>query len=209
MFSGPFFYISAALLLVVVLAITVVGMRSDDFPPKGRLGQGLTALVSLLVITTIIGAIAEARLEQKNRRAEIAAEEMEQANLESEAPEGEGEAGPGLGTGEPEGAQVFADQGCGGCHALVEAGTTGQIGPALDEALLDKDEDYIRTAIVDPNAVLAPGYGAGVMPADYADDLSEEEIDVLVDYLSEATSDPSGEDPADAVEGEDPTVPAG
>ena len=35
------------------------------------------------------------------------------------------------------GAQVFDDNGCGGCHTLKAAGASGAIGPNLDETKLD------------------------------------------------------------------------
>ena len=45
---------------------------------------------------------------------------------------------------------------------------------------------YVKEAIVDPNKVLAPGYAAGVMPGNYGETLSAEEIDALVTYLTGA-----------------------
>jgi mono/diheme cytochrome c family protein len=33
----------------------------------------------------------------------------------------------------PPGKKVFASAGCGGCHALANAGATGSVGPSLDE----------------------------------------------------------------------------
>ena len=37
-------------------------------------------------------------------------------------------------------------------------------GPNLDEALVDEDADFIRTSIVDPGAEVAEGFGDGIMP---------------------------------------------
>jgi mono/diheme cytochrome c family protein len=37
-------------------------------------------------------------------------------------------------TGNPtKGASIFASQGCGGCHTLAAAGSTGTVGPDLDQ----------------------------------------------------------------------------
>ena len=44
--------------------------------------------------------------------------------------------------------------------------------------------DYVRQSIVDPNAVVAAGYQPGVMPPNFGDTLSPEELDALVAYLS-------------------------
>lgn len=86
----------------------------------------------------------------------------------------------------PPGAQVFAEYGCGGCHVLEDAGTTGTTGPNLDEALPGSSPEQVRQAIVDPDAQVASGYPAGVMPGDYQEQMSPQEIDDLVEYLLEA-----------------------
>ncbi len=41
----------------------------------------------------------------------------------------------------------------------------------------------MKTSIDDPSAFLAPKFKDGIMPADYAEQLSPEEIDTLVKYL--------------------------
>ena len=44
----------------------------------------------------------------------------------------------------------------------------------------------MKESIVDPNKVIAPGFAAGVMPGNFGESLSAEEIDALVAYLTEA-----------------------
>lgn len=87
-----------------------------------------------------------------------------------------------------QGEQVFASAGCAACHTLAAAQATAQIGPNLDDTLIAQDLAYIREAIVDPDAVIADGFGPGTMPATYGSQLSEEEITALVAFLSEGTS---------------------
>ena len=70
----------------------------------------------------------------------------------------------GGGAGAPDGKAIFTDDGCGGCHALADAGTTGGTGPDLDEALAGKDEAFIEESIVDPSAEVAEGFSDGLMP---------------------------------------------
>jgi cytochrome c oxidase subunit 2 len=83
--------------------------------------------------------------------------------------------------GEPaDGEAIFAESGCGGCHTFAPAGATAQVGPSLDE--LPDDPEFVRTSIVDPDAQIAPGFQAGVMPS-FADQLSDEQLDALVQYL--------------------------
>jgi cytochrome c oxidase subunit II len=88
--------------------------------------------------------------------------------------------------GSVQGKELFVAQ-CGSCHTLADAGTEGQVGPDLDNALQGEDEEFIRTSILEPNAVVEQGFQPGVMPQDYADTLSDPQIEGLVEYLREAT----------------------
>jgi mono/diheme cytochrome c family protein len=85
------------------------------------------------------------------------------------------------------GAQVFANNGCGGCHTLAAAKSGGQVGPNLDEVLSGQSAAMIEESIVDPNAKIATGYPENVMPQNFGEKLSPEEIENLVQYLSEET----------------------
>lgn len=76
------------------------------------------------------------------------------------------------------------DGGCGACHTLADAGTTGSTGPDLDTALRGQSEDEIRTDIVNPNARIAPGYSANIMPPNFSQTLSTQQLDGLVAYLA-------------------------
>jgi len=90
------------------------------------------------------------------------------------------------------GAQVFAGNGCGGCHVLAEAGSGGAIGPDLDEVLPGQSAAMVHESIVDPNAALAKGFPADVMPANYEQTLTPREIEDLVQYLLESTGGKGG-----------------
>jgi mono/diheme cytochrome c family protein len=85
------------------------------------------------------------------------------------------------------GAQVFADNGCGGCHTLAAAKAGGVTGPNLDEVLPGQTAAMVHESIVDPNKVLAKGYPANVMPASFEQTLSPKELEDLVQYLLEST----------------------
>jgi mono/diheme cytochrome c family protein len=77
--------------------------------------------------------------------------------------------------GDPEaGSEVFASAGCGNCHVLEAAGSTGTVGPNLDEADPDFEE-----------AVAQIKSGGGGMPA-YEGQLSEEEIANVAAFVTEA-----------------------
>jgi cytochrome c oxidase subunit 2 len=75
---------------------------------------------------------------------------------------------------------------CGACHTLADAGTSGSSGPDLDASLQGRDAEYIERGIVEPDAEIAQGYNPGIMPKNYGQTLSPEELDALVSYLEEA-----------------------
>ncbi|MBS1253034.1 MAG: hypothetical protein MAG451_02079 [Anaerolineales bacterium] len=96
------------------------------------------------------------------------------------------------------GEEVFVNQGCGACHT-IEGVAQGVVGPALTnmgavaggragEAGVADAEAYVRQSIVEPNAYTVEecptgACAPGVMPANFGDVLSEEELDALVEYL--------------------------
>ena len=87
--------------------------------------------------------------------------------------------------GAVQGADLFASQ-CGSCHVLQAAGTQGQVGPNLDEVLPGANADFVRESIVDPSASIAEGY-EDVMPKNFGEQFTDEQIDGLVDYLLQST----------------------
>jgi mono/diheme cytochrome c family protein len=90
------------------------------------------------------------------------------------------------------GAQVFANNGCGGCHTLAAANSGGTTGPNLDEVLPGQSEAEIEESIVNPEAKLEPGYKGGIMPNNFKETIQPEEIKQLVEYLSESAGKKSG-----------------
>ena len=74
------------------------------------------------------------------------------------------------------GEQVYASAGCGGCHTLEAAGSSGTVGPNLDDAKPD------LALVVDRVT-----NGRGAMPA-FKDQLSEKEIADVAAYVVASTS---------------------
>ena len=69
--------------------------------------------------------------------------------------------------------------GCGSCHTLAAAGSTGQMGPDLDSAL----EHHTRaTLIAQITAPARSGTSAGCPPTSRSR-MSSRELDSLVDFL--------------------------
>ena len=96
---------------------------------------------------------------------------------------GGGDDGDGNGTStlaDTPGAKVFADAGCGNCHALEAAGSTGSVGPNLDDAKPDaaRVERQVRS-------------GGGGMPS-FEDRLSDQEIKDVAEFVAAATRSSTG-----------------
>lgn len=90
------------------------------------------------------------------------------------------------------GAQVFANNGCGGCHTLAAAGSSGVTGPDLDEVLPGQEPEKIKEDIVDPNAEIAKGYQANIMPQNFGQTIPANELEELVEYLHEVAGSEKG-----------------
>ncbi len=78
------------------------------------------------------------------------------------------------------GRAVFDRLGCGSCHRLSAAGSTGQIGPDLDLELPDHTGASLTAKI------LAPGQGS-IMPQDFGARTSDAELRALVRFLLAAS----------------------
>ena len=79
------------------------------------------------------------------------------------------------------GRELFFQMGCGSCHRFRDAGSTGVIGPNLDERLAAYDRRSLRATIVTPPGS-APG-SFSVMPDNFAARMSPDALDALVSYL--------------------------
>jgi mono/diheme cytochrome c family protein len=76
------------------------------------------------------------------------------------------------GGGAPDGKQVFASAGCGGCHTLKDAGASGNVGPNLDQ--LKPSETRVEKQVTT---------GGAIMPA-FKDKLSAAQIAAVAKYVS-------------------------
>jgi mono/diheme cytochrome c family protein len=93
---------------------------------------------------------------------------------ETETTETETETGNGEGEGDPAaGKEVFlGSSGCGTCHTLADAGTSGTIGPNLDDS--QPSYDLVVDRVTN---------GQGGMPS-FSATLSEEDIQNVAAYVS-------------------------
>ena len=152
----------------------VVPRRRPDFPGNR---MGLFVLVAVALVIAMLAAV-EVWGEEESEGGEPAAETGAAGGPGEDAGTGEtttGEEGGGAGGGDAaRGKELFASEGCGGCHTFEDAGTSGTVGPNLDEAGTSFEE-----------AVTQIENGGGGMPA-YGGELSEEDIRALAAYVVES-----------------------
>jgi mono/diheme cytochrome c family protein len=83
-------------------------------------------------------------------------------------------AGTGVVTEQPTDGKSIFSANCASCHTLADAGTTGTVGPNLDEAQPPKDLVVDRVT-----------NGQGAMPS-FKDSLDAQQIEAVADYVSTA-----------------------
>jgi mono/diheme cytochrome c family protein len=191
---------AAVFIAFALVTALVIPRYRPDFP--GRKGLGLFVVVTLLLTVAMIGAVVvfaaedegaeAAHVETELTETETEPTETETGPAETETETGETETTPATTAPEEEapagdpaaGEALFASNGCGGCHTFEAAGSTGAVGPNLDEALEGKDAEFVHQSIVEPDAEVAEGYNAGVMPS--FQQLSEEQVNDLVAFLTQS-----------------------
>ena len=135
----------------------------------------MLAVIGLLFVAALAGfLVGRASAEDDDSPAAAQTETTESEPAETEGATTEATQTETETEGESEdvdGAAVFAEAGCGGCHVFTPANSEGTVGPPLDGIDLSKDEiaQQVRNG------------GAG-MPA-FGDRLSDEEIDAVADYV--------------------------
>jgi cytochrome c oxidase subunit 2 len=109
-----------------------------------------------------------------------------QAKLKPAGPAPAAGGGGGATATAAQGKAIFTGEGgCGACHTLSDAGTTGAVGPKLD-GIAAKGAAFLKQSIENPNAVITPGYPKGVMPPNFKSSLGPQKVDALVKYLLQA-----------------------
>ena len=167
--------LAGLLIVFAILSAFYFPRRNPDFPGN-RLG--LFILVSVvLFFGTMFGVVYFAVEEEGEHGAE--ATETHGTETGEEPPAGTGETTT-TEAGEPAGdaaagEAVFASAGCGGCHTLEAAGSSGNVGPNLDETKPDLELAVERVT-----------NGMGGMPA-FKDQLDEKQIQDVAAYVVQST----------------------
>ena len=89
------------------------------------------------------------------------------------------------------GAQVFANNGCAGCHTLAAANAGGTTGPDLDETLPGQSVQQVTEDITTPQAEIVKGF-PNVMPGNYEQLIPPDQLKQLVAYLISSTTSGGG-----------------
>ena len=180
-----------AVLVVFSLVVSIVIPRRDPSFP-GRRNLATFTIVCLVLVGGTLATIEVFGGEEGAEAAEVDGE----GEPAGEAPAGEsGAAEPGPGEAEPPppgeeageapppaggdpvaGREIYDSMGCGSCHVLADAGSTGAIGPNLDESAPSFELVVDRVT-----------NGAGAMPS-FSGQLSAAEIDDVAAYVVAATS---------------------
>jgi len=196
----------AALVLVGFALVVSVWLprRNPNFPGRHMGALILVAALLIIAMLTAVEVFGEAH-HVESAAGESGATETGPAPTTSaptettptetaptETAPTETSGGGGGPAGDPAaGKEIFsttAQPPCASCHTLAEANASGTVGPDLDQVLKGKDAAFIHESIVDPDAEIASGFTAGVMPAVYGDQLDDQQLADLVAFLQQATS---------------------
>ena len=176
-------FVALVLVCFSLVVSLVVPRRNPGFPGRNlRLFVVAAALLVVAMLAAVEVFGAEHETEGAPHEEAPPAETSETATGETPTG-GEAEGDPAAGK------EVFANAqpACGSCHTLEAANATQTLGPNLDEVLADKDAAFIRESIVNPGAEVAEGFPDNLMPSDYGDKLSDQDLADIVAFLVQST----------------------
>lgn len=163
--------VAGAFILFALLAAFVLPARDHNFPGR-RLPLFLA--VTVLFFVAMIAAVLVLAREPEEEGGHEAGPAETQTQTETEGGTQTQPPPPAAGDATA-GESVFASAGCGGCHTLEAAGSSGAIGPNLDD--LAPALDAIVEQVTN---------GGGGMPA-FAGQLSETQIQDVAAFVFEST----------------------
>src|SRR5262249_21751039 len=124
---------------------------------KAFIGVAILLTIAMLATVLVVGREKEAK-----------GAEHETTTTPQPAPPG---APPPAAGGNAAAGKALSDKtGCGKCHTSSPAGSSGKIGPDLDNVAADAQkagkplDAYVHESIADPNAYIVPGFPKDVMP---------------------------------------------
>ena len=163
--------VGVAFILFALVVSLVVPRRSPNFPGKGLPWfVVLCALFFLAMISAVLVFDREAKEASASDNEAVTSTQSaplpaQGATTSTAAPSGDPAAGK----------QVFASAGCGSCHTLKASGTTGKVGPDLDQLKPDAARVAHQVTV-----------GGGPMPS-FKSTLSAKQIQDVAAYVASAT----------------------
>jgi mono/diheme cytochrome c family protein len=182
--------VAAAFILFALVSSFVLPARYPNFPGRHvgwYVALGLLFLVAMLSAVLIFGVEKDeeatpgespARTETRSGSLPGQTTSTPEATTAPTETSGETETeggGSGASGDAAAGKAVFASAGCGGCHTLKAAGTSGNVGPNLDQ--LKPDEQTVKDQVE---------HGGGSMPA-FKGQLSDKQIQDVAAYVASST----------------------
>ena len=140
-----------------------VSKRSPGFPKRLDAYIVVSALLFIAQMGAVVWVTGTQETEEETHAAETGGGAATEGGTTTEAPTGDTAAGK----------QVFESAGCVACHTLADAGSTGTVGPNLDDANIDVDA-----------AAQQIKNGGGGMPA-FGDRLSDQEIADVAAFVTQ------------------------
>jgi mono/diheme cytochrome c family protein len=167
--------LAGALIAFAILSAFYFPRRNPDFPGN-RLGLFILVAV-VLFVGTMVGVVVFASEGEEEHGAEATETHGSETGEEPPASTEEGTtSAPSEPAGDAAaGEAVFASAGCGGCHTLKAAGSSGNVGPNLDEAKPDLDLVVERVT-----------NGKSPMPS-FKGQLNEKQIQDVAAYVVQST----------------------
>jgi mono/diheme cytochrome c family protein len=163
-------FVAAVFIAFALTSSFLLPRRNPDFPTERGLRRFVVASVVLfLAMMAAVLVFAREDEEAEGAHGEEPAETQTVPEPEP-VPEDGGPAGDA-----EAGAAVFESAGCGGCHTLEAAGTSGTVGPNLDDS---KPEASLVVERVTN--------GKGAMPS-FRDQLDDKQIQDVAAYVVEST----------------------
>ena len=167
--------VGGAFIAFALISSFVLPQRNPNFP--GKAVWGFAALGVLFVIAMLGSVILfgkEAKTSEAGTRVTTTPARQITTQPASTTSAGGGNGAPPTASGDPvAGKAVFSNAGCSGCHTLKAAGSTGNIGPNLDQ--LKPSFDVVQHQVIN---------GGGAMPA-FKGQLSAKQIDDVSAFVSQ------------------------
>jgi mono/diheme cytochrome c family protein len=164
--------VGAAFILFALVSSFVLPQRNPNFP--GRAVGWYVALGVLFLVAMISAVLVFGREKPEAANEPAGSASTTETTARSTAPATTTSPGGGGGaTGNAAaGKAVFASAGCGGCHTLKAAGSSGNVGPNLDQ--LKPPFATVKHQVE---------HGGGAMPA-FKGQLSAKQIDDVAAFVS-------------------------